>query len=305
MIGGLNVEMKKRVFITGVSGFTGSYVSQAFETAGWEVWGLAQHLALPHERYVVCDLADTEAMKNAIRMAAPDVVIHLAGIAFVGHLDTCAFYDVNVAGTANLLDAVVNSGASPYNVILASSANVYGNSGDVCLHESSIFDPVNEYAVSKCAMEYVARLWRSRLPITVTRPFNYTGVGQSEKFLVPKIVRHFRDRCASIELGNIEIERDFSDVRDIAEMYLGLASIEGVNATFNLCSGKSLALSSILDLVSRLSGHKLEVMVNSAFVRPDDVRTLQGDDSYLRSAIGAVSRHTFEETLSWMLQSPS
>ena len=101
---------------------------------------------------------------------------------------------------------------------MASSANVYGNSTLEVLEETAVTQPANGYAVSKLAMEYVAKTYMARLGIVITRPFNYTGVGQEPRYLIPKIVNHFQDRALHIELGNIDVARDFSDVRDIARL---------------------------------------------------------------------------------------
>ena len=117
------------------------------------------------------------------------------------------------------------------------------------LNEKSPYMPMNDYAVSKVSMELMANIWKDKLPITITRPFNYTGIGQSENFLIPKIISHFKKKKKSIELGNLEIYRDFSDVRDIAEIYAELMEINPVGETFNLCSGSCISIKQIIEII--------------------------------------------------------
>lgn len=299
--------MGKRVLITGISGFTGYYVAAEFNNLGWEVWGLGQHKSTraSSTNYICADLADSHLLTKVIANAKPDVIIHLAAVAFVEHSDSRAFYEVNLLGTRNLLTAIDSSGHLPASVIIASSANVYGNTTGGSLSETTPMNPANDYAVSKCASEYVAALWRDRLPITITRPFNYTGVGQSQNFLVPKIVQHFRAGAKVIELGNLDVERDFSDVRDVATMYRCLAEENPVGITVNLCSGRTQSLRNILITAGNIMGRELEVKVNQRLVRLNEVETLSGDPTRLNNLIGNINLRTFETTLRWMLKSCS
>jgi nucleoside-diphosphate-sugar epimerase len=137
----------------------------------------------------------------------------------------------------------------------------------------------------------------------VVRPFNYTGVGQAESFLIPKIVNHVRRRVPLIELGNLEVARDFSDVRTVVQCYqLLLEARAAVGQTFNVCSGRAWTLNEVLDMVREISGHSFEVRVNPAFVRQNEVKLLVGSTAKLEAAIGAQPAIALDDTLRWMLE---
>ena len=295
---------KGRVLVTGRHGFTGHYVAEALTAAGWEVWGGCSH---PTEEMGsfdrVADLTDATSVTQMVNDVRPDAVVHLAGIAFVGHGSVDDFYQVNLLGTRNLLDALSKGGHGQSGVVLASSANIYGNTRVSPISESTPAAPANDYAVSKLAMEYMAKLFATQLPVAITRPFNYTGVGQDPKFLVPKIVSHFRQRAARIELGNLDVARDFSDVRDVAAVYAALLDGRRIGGeTFNICSGHAIALGGIVDMCRAITGHNLDIVVNPAFVRADEIKTLNCDPSRVETLLGGLDRHRFEDTLRWMLE---
>jgi nucleoside-diphosphate-sugar epimerase len=198
----------RRALITGLHGFTGYFLAQELTAAGYRVFGtMMPGEAVGPDMFAV-DLCDRDAVAAMVAEVRPDVVAHLAGIAFVGHANVEAIYRVNVVGTRNLLEALASGSDQPTSVLLASSANIYGNASVPVIDEDVPPAPANDYAVSKLAMEYMARLWMDKLPITIVRPFNYTGVGQADNFLLPKIVSHFRRNEARIELGNFAIARD-------------------------------------------------------------------------------------------------
>ena len=233
----------------------------------------------------------------------PEHVVHLAAIAFVGHGDVEEMYRTNVVGTRQLLDALSGLAELPRSVLIASSANVYGNAREGVLDEALRPAPANDYGVSKVAAEYVGQLYAARLPLVTVRPFNYTGRGQSENFLIPKIVAHARRSAPVIELGNLDVARDYSDVRTVVEAYARLLHTpQAIGETFNICSGRAISLSEILGLVSEIAGHQFEVRVNPALVRANEVRTLSGSAAKLESAIGAIRRIPLDETLRWMLE---
>lgn len=293
----------KRALITGIHGFTGRYVAAELQAHDWEVWGVGAHDAHGDDRYRQVDLVDADGLRGVIDEVRPAAVVHLAAIAFVAHGDADAFYRVNLIGTRNLLAALAQAAVRPECVLLASSANIYGNSTEGMLSEATTPNPANDYAVSKLAMEYMARLWMDKLPIVVTRPFNYTGVGQSDSFLLPKIVAHIRRGADVVELGNLDVSRDFSDVRAVAIAYRRLLEVVPAGETVNVCSGRAYALREVLELVEAIAGRRIRVDVNPAFVRANEVRRLLGDPSRLRSLIGEWQAPPLEQTLTWMLES--
>lgn len=288
------------VLITGIEGFTGPFVASKFQDAGYDVYGLGNSTDSKPTNFSA-DLSDREALQRVIETVKPQVVIHLAAISFVAHGDVGQIYQSNVVGTYNLLAALANAPVKPQSVILASSANVYGNSLESPLHEGLPLAPANDYAVSKLAMEYMASLWFDRLPISIVRPFNYTGVGQSEKFLVAKIVAHYRKHAQRIELGNLNVSRDFSDVRFVAEAYLRLSQQANSSGEIvNICSGEAMSLKEIISAMNSIAGYEIAVDVNPDFVRANDVLKLVGSNEKLFSLVGEIERTPFINTLEWM-----
>lgn len=185
---------------------------------------------------------------------------------------------------------------------MASSANVYGNRTEGVLSEKEIPFPINDYAVSKLAMEQMAHLWIDKLPLFIVRPFNYTGVGQDVKFLIPKIVSHFKEKKSVIELGNLEVWREFGDVRTVANIYRKLLEHCPVGETLNICTGQTYSLREVVALCEKITGHNIEIQVNPEFVRANEVRILTGDNNRLKNVIGDWQSYNLEDTLRWMLQ---
>lgn len=295
----------KRTLLTGAAGFTGRYVGELLARHGHEVHGLvldrrsgAADFGVMHS----ADICDPETLWRVVSEVRPHHVVHLAAIPFVGHSDIERMYRVNISGTRNLLHALTELSEKPDSILLASSANVYGNAHSGLLDEGMRPAPANDYAVTKVAMEYVASIFAAELPLIVTRPFNYTGRGQGPDFLIPKVVQHALEGATTIELGNLAVARDFSDVRTVADAYVRLLDTAGaIGQTFNVCSGHAVALRDIIQMVERISGHKLEIRVNPALVRANEVQSLCGSATKIESAIGPLKQIALEGTLQWML----
>lgn len=290
----------RRVLVTGIDGFTGRYIAAELRATGFSVSGTS-HVAEDRERGIYkVNLLDKPALSALVEDLRPEAVIHLAAISFVAHDDAEMIYRTNIVGTRNLLSALGRLSRSPRHVVLASSANVYGDGGSEPIAENRPPNPANDYAVSKLAMEHMARLWTERLPVTIVRPFNYTGVGQASQFLIPKIVDHYRRGDKEIELGNIDVVRDFSDVRDVARIYVQLLVQAPPGGIYNLCSGTGYSLQEVIDILTSISRYQIEVRVNPAFVRKNEIKRLVGDAGALREVLGDVEPRPFSDTLNWM-----
>jgi len=277
-----------RLLITGADGFTGRQLQPRAKAQGWEIVRLT------------ADLTDAESVRKEVLSLEPTAVVHLAAISAVTHNDVEAFYRVNLLGTLNLLEALKVTPQRPTSVLLASSANVYGQAGGL-VSEAVCPKPVNHYAISKLAMEHMAMTYALALPIIITRPFNYTGMGHDNRFVIPKIVEHFTRREPVIELGNLTVEREYNDVRTVCDAYLKLLELGQPGEIYNICSGRPIALDAVLEMMVEITGYRPEIKVNPAFVRHNEIQRLLGDSTKLEQAVGALDWRELSNTLSWMV----
>jgi nucleoside-diphosphate-sugar epimerase len=282
-----------KILVTGAKGFTGRFFSNAATLEGHDVVPLR------------ADLTAYSAVYDEVRFIKPDAVVHLAAIGFIGHPDSSAFYAVNTVGTSYLLEALSALPSTPNKVLLASSANIYGNCSSSPITEAQPPAPVNHYSMSKVAMEQMAMTYSDRLPIVITRPFNYTGRGQSSNFLIPKLVSHFVRKADYIDLGNVNVEREFNDVRMVCQAYLRLLENGVPGQLYNVCSGVPYKLQDVLEMLGQIKNHRLEIQINPELVRPNEVQRLCGSPDKLLLCTGSLSVPTLENTLQWMLSDPN
>ena len=290
--------------VTGAAGFTGRYMVEALRQNQYRVVALGDSSDEVGDEWISCDLADEIKVHASVAALKPEFVVHLAAVSYVKHEREEDFYRTNVIGTNNLLRAL-SVGPKPRMILLASSANVYGRGGGQPFTENMCPAPVNHYGASKLAMEHLARNWFDSLPIVITRPFNYTGPGQSEQFIVPKLVAHFRAREASIHLGDTTVERDFMDIDDLVEAYIRLLNSEACSQIVNICTGNVLSVSQIVDYLNQMAGYKIDVKVDPNLVRSADIPRLVGSNDKLARLTGFKPHRTLLETLHRMYKDTS
>lgn len=287
-----------RIFITGATGFAGSHLVDLLLAEGHELFGLV-HEATSHQpirqherfRAVAGNLMDLSELKAIVGEAKPDVIYHLAGQASPSRSwhDPALTLAVNSGGTANLLEAARIVGRP--RVVVVTSADIYGvvQPESLPLTEESRPQPHHPYGISKWAAGQLVPLYwqRYRLPVIEARPFNHIGPRQTLGFVVPD----FASQLAAIKLGrlrptvsvgNLDAERDFTDVRDVVRAYHLLAEKGAPGLTYLICSGRAVTIRSMLDILVELSGIEIDVTYDPERMRPSEIPRLVG--SYARLA---------------------
>lgn len=291
-----------RVFITGATGFAGSHLVDLLLDNGHQVFALVHeatsHQGLPqHERMhaVIGDLLDPDGLAAALRQAGPDIVFHLAGQAYPARswLEPAQTIAVNTGGTANLLRAAVEYGRP--RVVIVTSAEIYGpiSPDSLPLTEQTEPHPRHPYGVSKLAAGELARAYweRYELPVVEARPFNHIGPRQAPGFVVPDFASQLAAiqlgmRAPVIHVGNLEPERDFTDVRDVAAAYLRLAEAGRPGEPYLICSGRPVTVRTLLETLIELSGVAVEVVTDEQRVNPSDVPCLYGSYAKIEGDTG-------------------
>lgn len=309
-----------RVFVTGADGFVGQHTLAALLEAGHEVTGaitgsepaletLSPTLA-DRIDWVSFDLRNPDAVGRAVQEARPDAVLHLAALSSVSRSwsqpdDT---FEVNAAGTIHLLRAIraLDPPPRPRPVVLVGSGEAYGQNGTdhAPLTESTPLRPLNPYAASKAAQEMVGwalgRTDHTRL--VQTRSFTQTGPGQSPTFVTVDWASQLlaiRDegREPVLRVGNIDVVRDFLDVRDAADAYLALLETPDAHGVFNVCSGRGVPLRTLLERLQAVAGVDVDVRVDPDRLRPADITSLVGDPARLTTATGWRPTRPLDRTL--------
>ena len=282
----------RKVWLIGADSFTGTHLLPSLEKNKYQV-DISE-----------VDITNREQVSEAMLRIEPDYIISLAAISFVPDDGDESIYAVNTFGAQNILAACLKLPKKPKNIILASSANIYGVQKQEQVDENSIPNPVNHYGCSKWSMEQIAQTYSEQLNITITRPFNYTGIGQDSKFLVPKIVEHFIKKTTVLKLGNIDVWRDFSDVRWIIEAYTKLLSRENKGLTrVNLCSGNLISIREIIEVLQQITDHQITVETDIDLVRKADISRQCGSNKKIFELLPNLSSVIeLKETLKWMVK---
>lgn len=286
-----------RVLLTGANGFVGLVLGPLLRSEHFHVVALTGPQgcmpAYAHE-HLPCDIRDAEALAQAVRMARPDYVVHLAAQANVASSfqDQARTWQANLVGSLNLLDALQRHARDAF-VLLASSSEVYGDSFKlgVPLDEGVRCQPLNPYAASKLAAEVVFNeYFRQGMRGVIARPFNHIGAGQSESFAMASFARQIAlieagQQPPVLKVGNLDACRDFLDVRDVCRAYLSLLQLGArrgeYSRCFNIASGASQRMRHMLDRLLAESALEIQVEQDPVRMRPSDIPVALGDSARL------------------------
>lgn len=291
------LKIKDRILITGINGFTGSYLKD-LAAEKYDVYGL-DYKGKFNKKIKKINLLDKNKLSKFINEIKPAYIIHLGAISSILNSDINKLYSINILGTKNLLDSLLPIQKNIKKIIFSSTANIYNSKEKIS--EETICSIKNDYAFTKYCCERLITDLFSDLPIIIARPFNYTGVGQPQSYIIPKIINSFKKKKKVIELGNIDICRDYSDVRDVVQMYMNLLHKGKINNIYNLSSGISYSINEVISKLQKITGHKLIVKCNKKLIRKNDIKIMKTNPTKINS-ISKLKRIKFDETLTWMLK---
>lgn len=301
--------MTKKLLVFGSGGFVGRYLAEEFKSNGYDVIGSDRKGYSPAilDNYYQCDITDPSGIKRVLNETKPDYIINLAAVSSVKKSWECPSLtaEVNIVGTINLLDSIKSIVPSA-KVLLIGSSEEYAPS-DSALAETSLLNATNPYGISKIAQESYAKLYSEQFGLSIyrTRSFNHTGVGQPDSFVLSSWCSQVAAIQASgkpgtMNVGNLAISRDFTDVRDVVRGYRLLIESRYHSDVFNFGNSCSKKLSDYLDIIRSLSDMNIRVNVDEVIMRPSDNPIICSDCSKAKKLLGWKPAISIEDTLKEM-----
>ncbi|MFZ5535512.1 MAG: GDP-mannose 4,6-dehydratase [Patescibacteria group bacterium] len=306
--------MAKKALITGIAGFVGSHMAELLLSKGYEVYGLCRPRSkMDHIESIKtklhledADLLDSHSMYTTINKIKPDYIFHLAAQSFVPTSwgSPAVTLEVNIVGSANVFEAVRQVGIDPV-IQIACSSEEYGlvHADEVPIKETNPLRPLSPYAVSKLAMDYLGYQYFEsyKMRIIRTRGFNHTGPRRGDTFAEST----FAKQIALIEkgkqepviyVGNLEAERDYTDVRDMVRAYLLAVEKCDAGDVYNIATGNAIKIADVLKLMLSMSKVQVEIKEDPKRMRPSDVPILIGDNSKFVEKTGWKPEIPFTKT---------
>ena len=274
-----------KALITGVNGFVGPYLVEELITNGYSVFGCSLEekcIVSDIDQYFSCDITDSIQVEKVIGTIKPDVIFHLAGFSSVAksfeNPDLC--FRINVTGTKNIVDSFIKLKISP-KLIVISSAEVYGQPKKNPVDEKAELIPLSPYAESKIEQEKVALLYSCSI---IIRAFNHTGINQPDSFVIPSFRKQILEskNGGSVNVGNLEIVRDFSNVLDVVKAYGVIFEKGNCGEIYNVGSGRGYLLKEVLEKMINASGKRISIVIDPKKYRSADVKELICDNSKIK-----------------------
>lgn len=303
-------EVKREIVVTGINGFVGEHLASHLQARGFRVHGIGRENQ-PNDKvssfvdtYSTADLLDDRSTQ-AIPLKSASAIIHLAGLASVA--DSFNKPDLYISGNAemtkNILSSAINQGFHGRAVVVSTGA-LYDASQPMPLSETSSTSESSPYAIGKIRAEDVAKEYRQNgLDTVIARPFNHIGPGQGQGFLLPDLYSQLRDvrekNESTILVGNLRTKRDYTDVRDIVDAYIALATAESLqHDTYNISTGTSYSGLEILEMLKNAADIKdISPVVDESRVRPTDAMEITGDSSRLKNDLNWKPKSNVEQAI--------
>lgn len=298
----------KRVLIFGVGGFVGPYLVNEFIKNGYDVIG-SDVVAVEGIKCIKANLLDSYAVEKIINKYDVDIIVNLAAISSVSASWNMpqTTISVNVIGALNIMEAARKMKKIPRILFVGSSEEYTVSETDI--DENTQLNANNPYGISKLTQERLAAIYRERygMKIYCVRPFNHTGIGQRDNFVIPSLTKQVAEISKSgksgiIKVGNLAAIRDFSDVRDIVRAYRMIVEQDNCETIYNVGSGKCFRIEDLLKFLVSLSNENIEVRVDESRFRPIDTPRICCDNRKIQLEIGWKPQYNIFDTLKEMYE---
>ncbi len=296
--------------IFGVGGFVGRYLLDEFTQNGYKAYGadIAERVAFC-ENYAKADILNAEEVQNLVARIQPDVIVNLAAISSVGQSWKIpqTTVQVNVVGSLNILEGV-RLACPTAKVLFVGSSEEYAPS-TASISEDFPVDATNPYGIAKVTQERFAEMYRENYGLRVycVRPFNHTGAGQRDTFVLPSFCKQVAEierngKAGCIRVGNLAVKRDFSHVKDVVRAYRMIVESEDCTKIYNVGSGKAYSLEELLGYIVKLSNQPVTVEVDENKLRPNDIPVICCDNTRIREELGWEPKYSVFDALEEMFR---
>ena len=297
----------KKLLIFGYSGFVGPYLAKEFADNGYAVYGCDINESLNNDKttFFKCDILNFKEVDDVVSRVLPDVIVNLAAISSVGQSwkNPQLTFQVNVSGALNILESSKKVSKKPKILFIGSSEEYVS-----CEYPVSEIDQLNAnnpYGISKIAQEQLAALYREQYSLNIycVRSFNHIGVGQRDTFVIPSWCRQVAEiekgisDSNTVKVGNINIYRDFTDVRDVVKAYRLIVESNNSASLYNVGSGNAYLLKDLLSIIVSFSSKRIDVVVESNYLRPNDNGYICCNRSKITNELGWEPKHDIRDTL--------
>lgn len=288
--------MDLKVLIFGICGFVGRYLASEFHNNGYVVFGCDKDISSWNDNAVEVfesDIIDFNSVCSAINKVKPDCIVNLAAISSVSLSWNAPqqTIDINVIGSLNILEGC-RLYSTVTKIMFIGSSEEY-EASDYPIDEDAPLNANNPYGISKITQERFASLYRDRYGMKVycVRPFNHTGVGQKDSFVIPSFCKQVAEieksgKPGTIKVGNLVIRRDFSHVKDVVRAYRMIIEKADCREIYNVGSGKAYSLEDILNYIISLSSQKIGIEIDPNRFRPVDTPIICCDNSKIKEDLG-------------------
>lgn len=296
--------------ITGANGFVGKYFIEYLQKQEPDAVIYGADIMAGAIGGVCCrqiDLTDRDAVYSLLEEIKPDYLVHLAAMSSVAQSwkAPAQCFTNNTSVFLNLADATRELNLQ-CRILSVGSSEEYGIYNEPII-EAFLLHPKNPYSVARVCQEYLSKLYVDNfgMDIVMTRSFNHIGPRQNQKFVIPSFVQQLvkiaKGEQADMSVGNLNVIRDFLDVRDVVTAYYKILKYSKTRETYNVCSGKGVKLSEIIDLIAKELHIMPKIVVDENKIRPNEIMSVVGDNSKLKNDLGWFPEYTLSQTLQDMI----